>query len=323
MIKQLLPQAKEGNGGAGSYEGLGVVNTCWFYIIRQLNGATTGIDMGDFNHFGLFPFNPIKDARSLFYTLGEQRRLIEWGKYKDDKIYTPPRQYRTNYPVFMTIDEYMEWLSTATSDNEKDRIYGYVKSHRIYVVERSKPEKLLKSPVKDSSWKAPPLGCVKINVDGAFRKVQVQGKDDEGKGAWGAVYRDHEGNVLLVLCDAIDNATTAYQCEVRAFLEGLKGAHKFGYKSIFIESDCQNLIAVLDKEIDDKSEFAEIYSEIKTEYEGFDFKDKWHIFREANTLAHRVAQGRINGVILNQDVIKYLAKQDVSFRFAPVIAKPN
>jgi hypothetical protein len=84
-------------------------------------------------------------------------------------------------------------------------------------------------------WKKPEIGWTKLNVDASFIH-------DEKVGAWGAVLRDKEGEVVLSAWGNILYCNSADIVEATACLEGVKAIIPFAVNPLIIESDNSILI---------------------------------------------------------------------------------
>ncbi|XVF61541.1 hypothetical protein PTKIN_Ptkin08bG0137900 [Pterospermum kingtungense] len=95
-------------------------------------------------------------------------------------------------------------------------------------------------------WKKPPVGMIKINVDGAFRI-------ESNAGSIGVEIRDSDGFVLAAKVCKVDNAQTSFYVEALAALHGLEFAADLGYKRAILESDSFTVIKTLRSNMEDLS----------------------------------------------------------------------
>ncbi|PNT75811.1 hypothetical protein BRADI_1g38111v3 [Brachypodium distachyon] len=65
-----------------------------------------------------------------------------------------------------------------------------------------------------SSWQRPPEDFIKINIDGAFHA-------NSGRGGWGWIARDGEGDIIFAASGAIVRASEALQTEAEALIRGI------------------------------------------------------------------------------------------------------
>ncbi|RLN33599.1 hypothetical protein C2845_PM03G24330 [Panicum miliaceum] len=79
------------------------------------------------------------------------------------------------------------------------------------------------------NWRKPEE-VLKINSDGAFVA-------QTGEGGWGFVIRDKEGEVIYAGAGKLEHLRDALQAEIRACLEGTKGAAEMGLGRVVVETD--------------------------------------------------------------------------------------
>ncbi|RYR48438.1 hypothetical protein Ahy_A07g034466 [Arachis hypogaea] len=128
--------------------------------------------------------------------------------------------------------------------------------------------------VRRVTWRPPPPGWVKCNVDAAFLEV-LHG------GATAAVFRDHVGNLLTASNFKIAT-TSPLAAEALAVREGLIIAKNFQLERVIFESDSLILIQALKSKA----------TIVDTKY----FKLWVYLApREGNALAHEVAKLTANG----------------------------
>lgn len=90
------------------------------------------------------------------------------------------------------------------------------------------------APDEDINWSKPPVGWVKINVDGST-------KFGEGRARVGCVARDHKGVSLVGEARSADLASSAIT-ELMAIYARLNLAWKNGFMKIILESDSREAI---------------------------------------------------------------------------------
>ncbi|KAK4272285.1 hypothetical protein QN277_020866 [Acacia crassicarpa] len=106
-----------------------------------------------------------------------------------------------------------------------------------FVLCQSVDSSTLTNSVQQVSWRCPPLGWTKLNVDGSASSATHIAR-------CGGVLRDVAGNwlagfsVSLGCCDP-------YEAEEWALLKGLEVAWSLGVRRVIAESDSQNLINLL------------------------------------------------------------------------------
>ena len=87
-------------------------------------------------------------------------------------------------------------------------------------------------------WKAPPIGFVKPNFDGANSDVsRLSGV--------GVLIRDSDGAVLASCAEKIDQVYKAEDTEALAALKALTFAHELGFHNVVLEGDALSLIYAL------------------------------------------------------------------------------
>jgi hypothetical protein len=99
-------------------------------------------------------------------------------------------------------------------------------------------EFLKKKPVQRcaciETWEAPLEEWIMINTDAAFIS-------DRGRGGWGAVGRDSDGDMVFAAAGAISHASDAFQNEASALLRGLLLAEQMGIGRVKMATDCLTL----------------------------------------------------------------------------------
>ncbi|KAF9601180.1 hypothetical protein IFM89_017128 [Coptis chinensis] len=90
--------------------------------------------------------------------------------------------------------------------------------------------KLRKAPqIKECKWLLPEIDQVKVNVDGSSM-------GNPRPTRWGATYRDHNGEFLLVSCKGL-GVKTNYAAKCYAILENEEVAIEKGWLNLWLESD--------------------------------------------------------------------------------------
>lgn len=67
----------------------------------------------------------------------------------------------------------------------------------------------------EKAWSKPPLGCMKLSVDGSFKLEDVTA-------GCGMVLRDAEGNIVFSACRFLPRCVDAAEAELSACREGLE-----------------------------------------------------------------------------------------------------
>jgi hypothetical protein len=110
------------------------------------------------------------------------------------------------------------------------------------------------APFKDGKQKVcmkwcPPLqGHAKLNVDGAF--------SSNGAAGTGVVLRDHQGQVLLSACRALQNCRDATEAELWAIEDGIKLTLQWNQLPVILESDCSEALEVINEKTPNTSIYA-------------------------------------------------------------------
>ena len=73
------------------------------------------------------------------------------------------------------------------------------------------------SPKPQLRWERPPVGWMKLNIDGSF-------DSSAEKGGVGAILRDSAGKTIFASSKAIERCSEALESELRAFMDGLSKA---------------------------------------------------------------------------------------------------
>jgi ribonuclease HI len=108
----------------------------------------------------------------------------------------------------------------------------------------------------DKKWDAPPLGLVKLNIDGSF-------KLEDGTAGTGMVLRDHKGDIIFSACRQLIRCDDALEAELEACKEGLQLALEWSQLQILVETDCAELVAAVKSNELDRSRLAYLISDIK------------------------------------------------------------
>ena len=100
--------------------------------------------------------------------------------------------------------------------------------------------------------------------------------------------RDETGNCIAALQRSLPFCSSALHAETEACRAGLALAIQQGWDNFILESDCNTLTTALSSLEDDLSEVGQIIGDCKESLKGRSI-DIHHIFREANSVAHRLA----------------------------------
>lgn len=144
---------------------------------------------------------------------------------------------------------------------------------------------------KNCRWSPPPKGWTKLNFDGAAR-------GNPGVAGIGCIINDESGKWLAKLAKPI-NPTTNNLAEFAALEEGLQVCHYLGISNLIIEGDSQIILNALRKR--DTPNWI-LNSRLK---EALSLLDKfaeiriYHIYREGNSKADKLANLGADGLTLS------------------------
>ena len=131
------------------------------------------------------------------------------------------------------------------------------------------------------SWKKPPMGVYKINVDGA---TSERGR----KSSIGVIIRDFKGEAATGLCRLLNGNFSVLEMEMLAVEAGVLLAKELGLQQIIIESD--SLLAVQSISANEVSgETGHIVQGILSIMDCFSSWQIRHVKRDSNRLAHELA----------------------------------
>jgi ribonuclease HI len=134
-----------------------------------------------------------------------------------------------------------------------------------------------------SSWAAPAVGTLKVNVDAGW--------DSSTRCAGlGIISRDHTGSMLGTEWKHIPWCTPAEEAEVLACLEGLKHAINLQGASVTVESDCARIVQVLTEANRDSSPSWCVYLECQELLLLYRHIKVAKVDRGSNNVAHFLAQ---------------------------------
>ena len=131
------------------------------------------------------------------------------------------------------------------------------------------------------SWKKPPMGVYKINVDGATSK---RGR----KSSIGVIIRDFKGEATAGLCRLLLGNFSVLEAETLAMEASILLAKDFGLQQIIIESDSLLPVqSISTKEV--SRETGHIIQGILSNLECFSSWQIRHVKRDFNRVAHELA----------------------------------
>lgn len=142
-------------------------------------------------------------------------------------------------------------------------------------------------------WRKPSINVYKINVDGAS-------KENPEEAGSGGLIRDYNGNFIVGFTTYLGIKSSVY-AETKATWEGLKLAQQLGLASIWLESESELLVKILNGQIDPPWGISYIFDEVMNLIKGFNACLISHIYREGNS----PADGLANWGIVQKRTIKF------------------
>ncbi|MQL80800.1 hypothetical protein Taro_013253 [Colocasia esculenta] len=130
-------------------------------------------------------------------------------------------------------------------------------------------------------WLTPPSGCLKLNVDGAFKMTF-------GEAGGGGILRDHEGNMCWAFARAYHDLNSSLVPEALALRDGLSICCSKGITEVLVETDSLNLLQIVTKQIAYPWDFACILQHIAAKTQNLKAVIS-HTPREANRVADCLA----------------------------------
>jgi hypothetical protein len=130
-------------------------------------------------------------------------------------------------------------------------------------------------------WQALPEGWVKLNSDAGYRL-------DTGRASTGVMVSDSQGMVLLSAWQSLENFASVDEAE--ACLQGIRLARVWIDQPMIVEADCVGLIKALMMGVQSRAPWAGVISEIRVVGQLPPECRFSHIRREANRVAHELAQ---------------------------------
>ena len=112
---------------------------------------------------------------------------------------------------------------------------------------------------------------------------------DSGSGSTGAVIRDEHGHFLAASCRGLPFVSDPTTAEVQALRDGLLLAGQVGCSRIEVNSDCMEVIDVMQSAGNSLGPAAAIYEECSFLCRNFAVISFSHCPREANMVAHVLA----------------------------------
>ena len=104
--------------------------------------------------------------------------------------------------------------------------------------------------------KAPDVNYAKLNIDGAFLK-------EDGTAGAGMILRDHEGAVIFAATRVLFNCGSPLEAEMAAMDEGLRLALHWSSLPLVVETDCAELLKLVQSNDMERSRYANQINEIR------------------------------------------------------------
>ncbi|XP_021802933.1 uncharacterized protein LOC110747027, partial [Prunus avium] len=134
-----------------------------------------------------------------------------------------------------------------------------------------------------AKWQKPPLGAIKINVDGALH-VQT------GSGGGGIMARDSAGCFVAARACRFSHVSSLEHAEILALRAAILFSHDLGPGPKIIEGDAQGVIQTVQTAHEDRSILSFLFSDCKFLLSQLENTSIQFAFREANRVAHRLAR---------------------------------
>jgi hypothetical protein len=180
------------------------------------------------------------------------------------------------------------WWAERNKENHKERrltVDEFQFQVRRHTAEWVSQNRCLNhpNPTAAQRWNPPPEDYMMINCDGAFSAERAEG-------GWGAVARDHVGDLVFAAAGHLTHTSQAMHAEAVAVKNALSIADQMGIGRIIIASDCQNVVKAITSNAFDGSSLGQLFLEIKYQL-SMSFIQYRVIFcpRACNKVAHLLA----------------------------------
>ncbi|XP_041001634.1 uncharacterized protein LOC121247334 [Juglans microcarpa x Juglans regia] len=127
------------------------------------------------------------------------------------------------------------------------------------------------------SWNPPPIGFLKLNVDGAMF-------GDQNFAGVGVLLRDHNGDVVVACSKSEREVSSAEFIEATTLLKGLQLCAQWGVPKVLLETDCLILVHALNDMAEFLTDFDFILQDIRRLMRGFQEAKVVHVNRLGNML---------------------------------------
>ncbi|MQL72451.1 hypothetical protein Taro_004782 [Colocasia esculenta] len=130
-------------------------------------------------------------------------------------------------------------------------------------------------------WMHPPIGRLKLSVDGAFKNVA-------GSAGGGGILRDHQGTCIFTFATKYQGAISTLDAEARALRDGLTTCCNKGILDIMVETDSTTLMQIVIGQTPPPWELICIIQEMAITTKKLKAQIK-HVPQEANQVANSLA----------------------------------
>uniref|UniRef100_A0ACD5Y9T6 Uncharacterized protein n=1 Tax=Avena sativa TaxID=4498 RepID=A0ACD5Y9T6_AVESA len=135
----------------------------------------------------------------------------------------------------------------------------------------------------ETKWTKPPTGWVKLNIDGSW-------KEGERKGGTGMILRDAGGGIIFAACRHLLSCENPLEEELLACREGLALVLEYSDQSIIVESDCLEMVNMINDSSSNCSMTVVLVNNIKRLCKAGRVCRVRHIKRELNKMSHSLAK---------------------------------
>ncbi|CAD6273370.1 unnamed protein product [Miscanthus lutarioriparius] len=147
----------------------------------------------------------------------------------------------------------------------------------------SQAKKATKPGDTKKTWKTPPMGWYRCNVDAAFYS-------DAGQGATGTVLRGPAGSFIAGRASWYPHDIDALMMEALACRDGMILARDSGVERLQLETDCQELAVLWSRRTYKRSYLAAIFRDIEETSVNFIDFSLMYANRSCNRVAHMLAK---------------------------------
>lgn len=136
-------------------------------------------------------------------------------------------------------------------------------------------------------WHRPPTGVSKINWDASINTAT-------GKMGVGVIIRDAEGLVLASLCSTLPSITNPTIAEAIAAWKAAELCHAMGLQRVILEGDALTIVQGLQQETPSWCQYGLLLEDTRSILHSLPFWKVTHVCREANGVAHGLAQAALH-----------------------------